>query len=397
MPERAWRKTRLADAMAQDDLRARARAAVATGPLCDACLGRLFAEVDTGLANEQRGRTIRQALGAPPPTETCALCHNLFDAVDEWLVRARQALAGWEFATFAASSHADPAVAQREAALWDRAGGDLAEPYKQAFNRRLGIALYKATGHDIDLVHPDVWVVAHHATGKVTLRIEPLLVRSRYRKLVRGIPQCRWRSWPTSVQQIIGDPILAATEGRDHVFHGCGREDTDVRCLGERPFVLEVARPRRRFLDWAALAQTINRSGQVEVTGLEPCRRPEVARLKSARPEKTYRALVRLAEDADEAQLARLAELVGTIAQRTPQRVLRRRADRVRRRRVCSLEWKRLGPRDVELVVRARAGTYIKELINGDDGRTHPSVAEVLGTAAACAELDVLAVHIDDP
>ncbi len=37
----------------------------------------------------------------------------------------------------------------------------------------------------------------------------------------------------------------------------------------------------------------------------------------------------------------------------------------------------------------------MKELISGDGGRTRPSVAGILGVAAECAELDVLAIHLD--
>jgi len=395
MPECAWRKTPFSDAVGRDAVRSRVRAALDAGPLCDACLGRLFAQVDTGLSNAARGRRVREALGAPASGEPCAVCAGFFDALEEWVVRARDAVAGWEFDTLSVGSHVDPAIAGRETALWDRVGGNLAEPYKTAFNRTLGCRLCETLGCDTDLVHPDLHVLADHAAKTVTVRVEPLFVGGRYRKLVRGMPQCRWAAWPTSVQQLVGDPIADAADGEDHVFHGCGREDTDVRCLGERPFVLEVIRPRRRRLDWPALAQRIGADGKVEVKDLAPCKRPEVARLKEARPDKTYRARVRPAEGVNASRLTRLERLVGLIDQRTPERVLKRRPDRVRRRRVVSVAWRQLGPQDVELDIRAQAGTYIKELVSGDDGRTRPSVAEVLGMPAECAELDVLAIHIE--
>jgi len=395
MPERARRKTRLQDALARDDLLAKAREALHLGPLCDHCLGRLVAQIDTGLDNAARGQALRRALAGPPPPETCSLCDNLFDAIPTWVVRAEKALEGWEFRTLAVASHADPRIAAREAALWDRVGGDLAEPFKQAFNRLLGIALCNAVGCETLLTRPDVLVVADHASGEVALRVEPLRAAGRYRKLVRGIPQCRWQGWPTSVQQIIGNPVCRAAGGEDHLFHGCGREDTDVRCLGERPFVVEVVRPRRRSLDWQALAAAINGTGSVEVLDLAPCQRSNVARLKGLRPEKTYRALVRLAEAVPPAALERLGGLVGEVEQQTPVRVLRRRADLPRRRRIHSVEWRRTDDRTLELTVRTQAGTYVKELISGDGGRTRPSVAGILGVAAECAELDVVAIHLD--
>ena len=396
MSDRAWRNTRLADALARDDLRARVLAALDADSLCNHCLGRLMAEVDTGLSNEARGAAIRAAIGSPPPAPPCSLCGGLFETIDAWADRAQPLLGGWEFERLAVSSHADPTIVAREEALWQRAGGDLAEPYKQEFNRLLAVRLGERLGCDATPKDPDVILVADHAAGTLAIRVEPLFACGRYRKLVRGIPQCRWRSWPTSVQQIAGDPILRAAGGEDHLFHGCGREDVDVRCLGERPFVIEVVRPRRRRLDWAALADEINRSGQVEVLDLARCAREAVARLKGLRPEKSYRALVRLSADVDKSRLANLANLVGPIHQETPTRVLKRRSDLVRRRRVVSLEWRRIDARTLEIEVRTQAGTYIKELVSGDAGRTRPSVAAVLGATAECAELDVIAIHIED-
>ena len=44
--------------------------------------------------------------------------------------------------------------------------------------------------------------------------------------------------------------------------------------------------------------------------------------------------------------------------------------------------------------VRTEAGLYVKELVNGDGGRTQPSVAGVLGVPAECVELDVTAIHL---
>ena len=46
-----------------------------------------------------------------------------------------------------------------------------------------------------------------------------------------------------------------------------------------------------------------------------------------------------------------------------------------------------------ELTIVASAGTYIKEFVHGDLGRTEPSVGSLLGCEADIFQLDVLEVH----
>ena len=41
------------------------------------------------------------------------------------------------------------------------------------------------------------------------------------------------------------------------------------------------------------------------------------------------------------------------------------------------------------LEVRASAGTYIKEFINGDLGRTFPSLCDIIGNECDIIQLDV--------
>jgi len=52
--------------------------------------------------------------------------------------------------------------------------------------------------------------------------------------------------YETSVQEEIAKPILPYFRPKDYKFHSGGREDIDVRMLGDgRPFVLELISPRR--------------------------------------------------------------------------------------------------------------------------------------------------------
>jgi tRNA pseudouridine synthase 10 len=179
-------------------------------------------------------------------------------------------------------------------------------------------------------------------------------------------------------------------------FHGAGREDVDVRMLGGgRPFVFEVVQPKQFEVDLDELVEAINiyGKGRMEITSLRPVRRKRVAELKETRSDKVYRALVLLEQILPE---DRLMELVGekiVVTQRTPKRVAHRRADLDRTRTVEVLGARSFrGPEakpSLDLLVRCEHGTYVKEWISGEEGRSRPSLGELLETRTECLVLDV--------
>ena len=125
----------------------------------------------------------------------------------------------------------------------------------------------------------------------------------------------------------------------------------------------------------------------------------EGEKVPAVHPPKTYRARVEVEGGATGDDASRLAQgLSGAVlAQRTPVRVSRRRADLVRERRVLEASTRLLEDGALELDVRTEGGTYIKEMISGDSGRTEPSASSILGRPCVCAALDVLEVEMEDP
>ncbi|MBI4585354.1 MAG: tRNA pseudouridine(54/55) synthase Pus10 [Planctomycetes bacterium] len=277
-------------------------------------------------------------------------------------------------------------------------------------------------GREVDFVRAEARIDLRFGKGgvKVRIRAQPLFIGGRYRKLSRQIPACRWthlrcrgKGCPScnytgnlagpSIQELMEPAVLAHTGGEATFFHGAGREDIDVRMLGRgRPFVLEVREPRKRKLDFERLVREVNgAAGELaEVFNLAPTDRAGLIAAKEAGGDKTYRARLRFEGEVSEALAAsRLAGLTGAgIDQFSPTRVMGRRGrDTLRKKRV--VESALLGREGKELIweVRATSGTYIKELISGDGGRTRPSVAELVGLPCQCAALDVLEVHWEPP
>ena len=188
---------------------------------------------------------------------------------------------------------------------------------------------------------------------------------------------------------------MKAAKAKDNKFSGSGREDIDARNLGWRAFVVELLEPKKRKLDLKKIQRQINKSKKVNVKELKYSNKQTVVRIKTETGDKTYRVRVKLEKPIDKKNLRKLKELIGVINQKTPTRVLRRRANLVRKRRVKSLKYKQINKKTLELTIKTTAGLYIKELVSGDNGRSKPSVSELLNVKATPYDLDV--IHIERP
>jgi len=411
--------------------------ALATGPVCDACLGRLVADRSHGLTNARRGEAMRvaRALAADDPYEPhdpedgeCWVCEGECRRFGEFAERALAALEGLEFATYQVGTRVSPLLEENGRLLREEAGlpEDAGEGINGEFNREVGKRIGAGVDADLDLERPDVLVLLDLSTDEVEVQVNSAFVYGRYRKLERDIPQTKWpctdcgatgtkRGEPcpgcdgtgyryeTSVEQLTAPVVLETLDGEEAVFHGAGREDVDALMLeGGRPFVIEVKEPRRRAVgvDADALQREINdyADGRVEVEGVRPATHRMVERVKGLDAAKTYRAQVEFDAPVAGEDLRRAVEdLEGaTVEQRTPERVEQRRADIVRTRTVYDIAADLEDEYHAVVELRGEGGLYVKELISSDEGRTEPSLAGLLGVDATVTALDVLRVEGED-
>jgi len=248
---------------------------------------------------------------------------------------------------------------------------------------------------------------------------ENIYIAGRYNKFVRNLSQSPWIDKDDvrikhSVQELIEDGLNAFLKFDKLVFSCSGREDVDVRMLGRgRPFVFKVLNP------WNPenyCAQTLNAvqayvnskyKNQIRIRDLQVVTREDVSKhIKDGEESKTkeYRALCccsRVLTNLDSERLSSTRDLI--INQKTPVRVLHRRSLTVRRRKIQKMAVQRVNIGDFESVsaedidqlfalsLVTEAGTYIKEFVHGDFGRTDPSLADLLTDCDTdLLELDVM-------
>lgn len=302
-----------------------------------------------------------------------------------------------------------------------------------------------------------------------------VFIYGRYWKYARDVPQSAWtisahqevnsheapasngdeepaaqqqvlRVGRTSITEIIETAVTRFTQARSVLLHGCGREDIDVRCLGNgRPFVLQIHAPRvpitpeilrdiEGFInDGDPLANTPH-SKDICVQHLQVTtpKTWEIMQKEAEEKKKAYRCVCYSSraiskeelyatfnsastwesfakqqyeqllreqqqvtkeghqEDkpSSDAQLMlmdrRMMDEEGdrylfTIQQHTPLRVMHRRVLMERRRAIYAIEAEFLNEHFFLLSLVTGAGTYVKEFVHGDLGRTQPNVATLLG------------------
>ena len=398
------------------------------GNICNHCLGRKFSDVVEGNGNVERGEKIRKALELPEYDEDtkCDICSDIFKEIDSSLldlVCEKIDFLEVEFDTFVVGCKLPKEIVEKDALISEKLGLDV-EILKREVNREMGKILEKNLPQEVDFDKEDVIIMADFRKMlkedvenplQVRIQINPIFIEGRYNKLVRNIPQTKWpcrkckgrgceacnftgKQYPESVEELLSETALKYSKGYEAKFHGAGREDIDVRMLGDgRPFVLEIKEPRIRKLDLEKIEREANEAalGKTAYHNLKYTVRKRKAEIKTSSPDtyKVYRALVECEDEIREEDLDKLQSL-HTIQQRTPIRVSHRRADKIREKEVKELSCKYINPHSFEMIIKTEGGLYIKELISSDEGRSQPSVSEVLGTQAICAELDVIEVGI---
>ncbi|KAG6574754.1 tRNA pseudouridine(54/55) synthase [Phytophthora cinnamomi] len=237
----------------------------------------------------------------------------------------------------------------------------------------------------------------------VTFERDSVYMQGRYLKFQRGLSQTPWvldgeRMGESSVEECIGDIALPFFRGSGYKFHTAGREDVDVRMLGNgRPFILEILDAKKAYLDqskYDQIQKAVNdaNNGAVEIVNVKSSTKDYFAGLQAGADskKKTYCCVV-WSEGVLTPELVAKIDVIQdlTIQQQTPIRVLHRRTLMTRPKIIHAAKCEVLNKHYMLLRLTTSAGTYVKEFVHGDRGRTNPNVASILGCDADIIQLDV--------
>ncbi|MFX1503011.1 MAG: tRNA pseudouridine(54/55) synthase Pus10 [Promethearchaeota archaeon] len=356
--------------------------------------------------------------------QICHLCNNIFNNIQKYVNKTKEVLKEIEFDNFLIGSSPESKIINREDNFKVEFNLLEAESFKSHINRVIGKKLQDVIGKTPEFNNPEILIIysIDYDSFNFNIIFKSLFIYGRYNKLIRGIPQTHWfcrickgngckecnftgKQYLSSVEDLISPYFIKETKSSDSKFHGAGREDIDVRMLGlGRPFILELRNPKKRNIDLTKLEKKVNKENRkkIQIRNLKYSNKNEVIKLKTdaKNTKKIYKAIVlaetRISRNQFDQKLLKLKKLFNNyeIKQRTPIRVSHRRVDKIRQKIIYDIEGKYIKKNLFEFKITSQGGTYIKELINGDEGRTSPSFSEIFGTNLVCKELDVLGVSI---
>jgi len=235
-------------------------------------------------------------------------------------------------------------------------------------------------------------------------------IGGRYNKLGRDLPQTPWiiageRKCETSLEEILIEGLNKAVKAETMKFMSSGREDVDVRMLGNgRPFVFECVNAKKskftekELLDLAVRVSEVHKD--VAVNSLKIIQKADLKKLKEGETSKRKRytalcvtKLPYVMKDVKKLESMKDLEL----QQETPIRVLHRRSNETRKKIIHSMKTEAVNETMFKLEVVSSAGTYIKELVHGDFNRTVPNLRTILDCDIDIVALDVEEVYFEWP
>jgi tRNA pseudouridine synthase 10 len=290
-------------------------------------------------------------------------------------------------------------------------------------------------------IHVAIWRRPFYLRGMYTktrrdVSQTPFFVADDGKKRKLGITSLEEEITPSIVKACVGISTLNNNPNQKHVvfgmakFHASGREDMDVRMLlpdqpessglpiTGRPFVYEII-DAYRVPSLKALQQIVREVNHFTNDDDEPDQRsygrnPMGVGISNDLRFVSSVAYKKLQEETeskvkyygclcwsenplpatDEIISKRLGSFPLEIHQRTPIRVLHRRANAIRIRHVLSCRANRIDDHYFRLHLSTSAGTYVKEFVHGDLGRTVPNIGTLLGCSTDILELDCEGIQI---
>jgi|AntDeeMinimDraft_5_1070356.scaffolds.fasta_scaffold02145_5 tRNA pseudouridine synthase 10 len=405
-------------------------------PVCEWCLGRCFADTGSGISTAERGHALRVACAMeadeayePIAPTNCWVCGGIDVDYEAWAQRAADALAGLEFETFQLGTRPPNGILENDRALRRDAGlpENAGRTFNAEVNREVANRLTRLVGASKSAERPDVVLVLDFVDDTVTIRINPVYLYGRYRKLESGVSQrvrhcshcdgtgmaerngtsrsckfCDGTGRRPSVEELVAWRIRDLMDAANVSFHAAGREADDVLVLGTgRPFALEVKEPHRRLFTPAELEAAIidGAGGTVDIGEISFATADVIGHVTQQAFRQRFQVTMAFADPIDENAFRGAVSTLESTPIRHPLRLKELAEGRRPHETVRSLQnvsGERLDEYTAFLAFEIEPGLDPASIATGDGGWTEPNVAELLETDVEVTKVAIVSVRSRD-
>jgi len=157
-------------------------------PLCDHCIGRMFAGKLKVLSHKRLGFKIRKKLKQRQP-KLCYICKGLMSELDTHLMKILHLSKEYEFSTFLIGAILQPSIHDRYDLLRSKFKLRGITSIKSDVTREMGKWFSRKTRTNVNYQNPDVVFTIDFKKVQYEIKPKSVLLQGRYTKNKRGLPQ----------------------------------------------------------------------------------------------------------------------------------------------------------------------------------------------------------------
>lgn len=359
-------------------------------PLCDHCLGRMFAEKLGVVSHKRLGNKIRNMLKQRPP-KTCYICKNMMLNLDLHLKKMFDVTKEYQFSTFLIGAILQPSIHDRDDLIRSKFKLRGIPSIKSDVTREMGKSFSRKTRSKVDYQNPDMVFTIDFKKEYYDIKPKAVLLQARYTKTMRGIPQkqkpcdqCEGKGCFVcdfhgirefnSVEGKIAKFLIDKFGAHQAKITWIGSEDESSLVMGNgRPFFVKLVNPHKRSI---SLPKTLDLDGVlihkmhvISKIPSDPVRfRTQVVMEVDAENE--------IAPDA----LEELEKLEGQSV------VLYESSGRKHKKVIYDIKLKRESETSFKIVMESDGGIPLKRFVAGQD--VEPSISGILETNCKCKLFD---------
>jgi tRNA pseudouridine synthase 10 len=359
-------------------------------PLCDHCLGRMFAGKLKVLSHRKLGLKIKNELKQRAP-KSCYICKGLMSELKVHLNKMIEMSKRYQYSTFLIGAILQPSIHDRDDLVRSKFKLRGITSIKSDVTKEMGKWFSRKSKAKVDYHNPDVVFTIDFKNDCCEIKPKAILLQGRYTKNFRGIPQkqkpcdeCEGKGCFVcdfhgirqfdSVEGRIAKLLLEKFDAMQAKITWIGSEDWSSLVMGSgRPFFVKLINPHKRYL---SLPKKIDLDG-VSVHELHI-----ISKIPSD-PVRFRTKVMLEVETEDEIKPQTLKELKRLEYQPV---ILHENSNHKNKKIIYTIKYARKSRKSFEIVMESDGGLPIKRFVTGENAE--PSVTSLLETNCKCKFFD---------